>query len=470
MPSNFIFELLCIDPDDISDQRGFIHAISYSTDVWNGKSPLITKDKNGHDYIKGESGMIVTVINVDTSKILTDLVEAAFVLRVESQLFEPLEPFRQRLLRHLNDKLGFAHLRVLQDDISSEIANQLYPKINAVENLLRRYLIKFFFQRVGMAWWDVTATPKMIEKVKARQRNRSNQFSYFINSDIEFADFDDLGLLIYKQSTGFNEPEKVLERLSHIDTLEELQELKSNLEGNYTKYFKTFFRDKNFERLWKEMSKIRNKVAHQATFFHSELRKGIELSAELTAIIKEAESHIDEIVLSLKEKQAIHLAAAEVVREEQEEAAVHQQAQEIGGGRSALLPSDEIVESINPGTGELPAHDHRVKLIGPKIIGKIKLEHKTNTYRDTAPPGYRVITAEEILDELHDALHLNFTTYVGLKWFVTQYLANKGYAIGTTYSLVNILIEQTHIELYDYESSEGYMIKAVRLPAGQVKG
>ena len=295
--------------------------------------PSLPRTKNGNDYIKGESGLTLTVINVDTSKILTDLVDAAFVLRVESPMFEPLEPFRQRLLRHLSDKLRFAHLRVLQDDISSEIANQLYPKINAVENLLRRYLIKFFFQRVGMSWWEVTATPKMIDKVKARQRNRSNQFSYFINSDIEFADFDDLGLLIYKQSTGFNEPEKVLERLTHIETIEELQELKSNLEGNYTKYFKTFFRDKNFERLWKEMSKIRNKVAHQATFFHSELRKGIELSAELTSIIKDAENHIDEIVLSLKEKQAIHQAAAEVVREEQVEAA-EQKAQEIAGGRA----------------------------------------------------------------------------------------------------------------------------------------
>ncbi len=468
MSSNFIFELLCIDPDDISDQRGFIHAISYSNDVWNGKSPIITKDKNGNDFIKGESGLTVTVINVDTSKILTDLVEAAFVLRVESPMFEPLEPFRQRLLRHLSEKLRFAHLRVLQDDISSEIANQLYPKINAVENLLRRYLIKFFFQRVGMSWWEVTATPKMIDKVKARQRNRSNQFSYFINSDIEFADFDDLGLLIYKQSTGFNEPEKVLERLTSIETLEELHELKGNLEGNYTKYFKTFFRDKNFERLWKEMSKIRNKVAHQATFFHSELRKGIELSSELTSIIKEAESHIDEIVLSLKEKQAIHQAAAEVVREEQEEAAV-QQAHEINTRSGHAVGSEEISSPLPTATVEQQEStgEYRVKLTGPKIIGKIKLEHKTNTYRDTAPPGYRVITAEEIMEELHEALHLNFTTYVGLKWFVTQYLANKGYAIGTTYSLVNILIEQTHIELYDYESPEGYMIKAVRLP---VKG
>jgi hypothetical protein len=462
MHSNFIFELLCIDPEDINDQRGFIHAISYSNDVWNGRSPIITKDKSGNEYIKGESGLTVTVINVDTSKILTDLVEAAFVLRVESQLFEPLEPFRQRLLRHLNDKLRFAHLRVLQDDISSEIANQLYPKINAVENLLRRYLIKFFFQRVGMSWWEVTATPKMIDKVKARQRNRSNQFSYFINSDIEFADFDDLGLLIYKQSTGFNEPEKVLERLTSIETLEELRELKGNLEGNYTKYFKTFFRDKNFERLWKEMSKIRNKVAHQATFFHSELRKGIELSAELTHIIKEAEKHIDEIVLSLKEKQAIHQAAAEVVREEEQEASVRQPMDKLQAGRTMVAAEQEATHG--EGAVADSDSDHRVKLTGPKVIGKIKLEHKTNAYRDTAPPGYRVITAEEILDELHEALHLNFTTYVGLKWFVTQYLANKGYAIGTTYSLVNILIEQTHIELYDHESPEGYMIKAVRLP------
>ncbi|MEL6275404.1 MAG: hypothetical protein AAFU03_09920, partial [Bacteroidota bacterium] len=192
MSRNFTFEILCIDPDDIVDQKSFVHALSYSKDVWNGRMPLITMDKAGEPFIKGESGMTVHIINVDTSKILTDLVEAAFVVRVESKLFEPLEPFRQRLLRHLRENLKFSHLRVLQDDISSEIANQLYPKINAVENMLRRYLIKFFIQRVGINWWEVTATPKMIEKVKNRLRNRSNQFSYFIDSDIEFADFDDL--------------------------------------------------------------------------------------------------------------------------------------------------------------------------------------------------------------------------------------------------------------------------------------
>lgn len=458
MSGNFTFELLCIDPADILGQEAFIHAISYSKEVWNGRSPLITKDASGHAYIKGEDDMQVNVIPVDTSKILTDLVEAAFVLRIESKYFENLEPFRQRLLRHLRDNLKFAHIRILKDDISSEIANQLYPKINAVENLLRRYLTKFFFQRVGMNWWDVTATPKMIEKVKSRQRNRSNQFSYFINSDIEFADFDDLGLLIYKQSTGFNEPEKVLERLEQIDSLEELEELKSNLQGNYTKYFKTFFRDKNFEKLWKDMSRIRNKVAHQATFFHSELKKGKELSAELTRIITEAEKHIDEIVLSLKEKQAIHQAAAEVVREEEVEAQEQQAHQDVmTGNRAPSELSGEVDENA-------PEYDNRVKLTGPKVLGKIKLEHKVKTYRNTAAPGFIVITEEEMITELEEALSLNYTDYVGLKWFVTQFLANKGYAIGTTYSLINILIEQETIILYDKESADGHMIKAVRLP------
>ncbi len=457
MTGNFVFELFCIDPDDIINQEGFVHALSYSKDVWNGRMPIITYDKNGVSMIKGESEMTVSVIDIDTSKILTNLIEAAFIVRVESRLFEPLEPFRQRLLRHLRENLKFVHIRVLQDDVSSEIANQLYPKINAVENLLRRYLIKFFIQRVGLNWWEVTATPKMQEKVKLRLRNRSNQFSFFTDSDIEFADFDDLGLLIYKQSTGFNEPEKVLEKLMTIESIEKLEELKEELQGNYTKYFKTFFRDKNFEKLWKEMSKIRNKVAHQATFFHAELKQGISLSQELSAIIQEAETHIDKIVLSLKEKQAIHQAAAEVVREEEEEAA--QQHERNSHSPSQSPPTDQEVASKS-GSG----FDHRVKLEGPKILGKIKLEQKVNAYHTTAAPGYRVITEEEICAELEEAQNLSYTDYIGLKWFVTTYLANKGFAIGTTYSLVNILIEKNEIELYDMESHEGYPIKAVRIP------
>ncbi len=463
MSGNFTFELLCIDPDDIVNHEAFIRAISFSAAIFNGKTPIITPNLDGVPYIKGENELFIHVVPIDTSKIITELVESAFIVRVESKYFEELEPLRQRMLRHFRETLKFKHIRILQDDISSEIANQLYPKINAVENLLRRYLIKFFFQRVGINWWDVTATPKMIEKVRSRQRNRSNQFSHFIDSDIEFADFDDLGLLIYKQSTGFNDPERVLELLDEITTIEDLDELKQNLQGNYTKYFKTFFRDKNFEKLWKDMSRIRNKVAHQATFFHSELLKGKELSGALTKIIIDAEQHIDEIVLSLKEKKAIHQAAITVVQEEEEVAAEKAKVTHTSDGSP---PGMELAATTD---AHLPKEDFdaRVKLSGPRVIGKIKLEHKVKTYHKTAAPGYIIITEEEILDELQVARELSYTDYVGLKWFVTQFLSNKGYAVGPTYSLINILIEQQTVELYDIENADGHKVKAVRFPFRQ---
>ena len=462
MPSaNFTFELLCIDPKELVSQAGFIRGLSYNEVLFNNHLPITTKDSSGHEYIKGENGLTLKVLPVDTSKILTDLVEAAFVLRVESKYFENLEPFRQRLLRHLKENLRFSHIRVLKDDVSAEIANQLYPKINAVENLLRRYLIKFFFQRVGLSWWEVTATPKMLEKVKSRQRNRSNQFSHFITSDIEFADFDDLGQLIYKQSTGFNDPERVIELLDEVKTMEGLDKLKEDLQGNYTKYFKTFFRDKNFEKLWKEMSKIRNKVAHQATFFHSELLKGKDLSVELTSIILEAEKHIDEIVLSLKEKRAIHEAAVEIIREEEEEIAEAQANKEILAGTRAPAENPEEAQKNQP------TFDNRIKIQPPKVLGTIKIDTKVKTYNKTARPGYMIISEEDIIEELREAQGLSYTSYIGLKWFVTNYLANKGYQIGTTYSLINILIEQQTILLYDVESNDGHYVKAVKLPTGE---
>ncbi|MEM7571678.1 MAG: hypothetical protein AAF433_02205 [Bacteroidota bacterium] len=458
--TKFCFELICIDPAQIgNDLSSLVHGLSYPKDLWGGTVPKSIEDSAEQSIIEGQDGIRVYLHSIDTSKILTDMIDAAFVIRAESQLFEPLEPFRQRLLHHLNEQLGFKQIRVLRDDISSEIANQLYPKINLVENLLRRYLTKFFIQRVGPNWWEVTATPKMIEKVNARKRNRSNQFTYIIESNIEYADFDDLGLLIYKQSTGFNEPEKVIEKLNAIESMEDLEALKDELQGNYTKYFKKFFRDKNFERQWKEMSRIRNKVAHQATFFHAELKKGISLSQQLIKIIQEAESHIDEMVLSLKEKQAIHQAAATAVREEGEIIAAAESLSIPGLSGGMALAAHALAEHVLEDDA-----DNRIKLEGPKVLGKIKLEQKTNAYIDTPTAGYRVITEEEICNELGEAESLDYINFVGLKWFVTTYLANKGFAIGTTYSLVNILIEQKKIELYDMNSPEGYSIKAVRLP------
>lgn len=425
--NDFVVELLCIEPEDIKNEKSLSKALSYSDTLWKSKEPK-ENSKKYISLVQDELDIKINIFPLDTSKMFTDYIETAFILQVISKSFDELEEFRLALLRHLKAKLKFSHIRVLQDDISTYIANQLYPKVNELESLLRKYLIKFFIQRVGVDWWEVSANEKMLSKVKIRRKDRKDEFANYIETDIEYADFDDLGTLIYKQSSGFNQPEKALEYILTISDLEKLEEFKTELKGNYIKYFKENFRDKNFEGLWKDLFKIRNKVAHQGNFYKQDLEKGLKLYKELVDIIEVAESKIDELVLSVQEKEAIRQATIDALTEEE----------------PPKIILDETV-SENSDTNI-------------KIVGKIDLP----TISKRTFKGYRVITEEELYDELEQAKDIQYNQFIGLKWFVTQYLAEKNYSIGFSYSLINILSDKGKVELYDIPAYGGYDIKAIK--------
>lgn len=229
--------------------------------------------------------------------------------------------------------------------------------------------------------------------------------------------------MIYKQSSGFNNPEKVVNKIISISTLEDFEAFKTELQGNYTKYFKEFFRDKDFESKWKELFKIRNKVAHHGVFYKVELDRGKELSNSLSKIIQDAENNIDEIVFSVEEKEAIRNATIEAIE------------------------NADISPLINQ-------ESEPTKLSGLKILGKIEIPESYQRYTGS----YNAITEDELLNELINCEKTR--QYVGLKWFVTQHLADKSYSIGLSYSLVNILADKNKVELYDIQ--EEYSIKAIK--------
>lgn len=431
-PQSYSFEIFCIDPNgqtEILTEKSMIQALSYSSKLWSD-GVKDTSGKGRYSITDEKSKIYIIIKSVDISKVLTDYIESAFIIIIESDDFESLEEFRVKILKHIRDKLKFAHVRVLSDDISTSIAQKLYPLVNKVENLLRKYLTKFFIQRVGLDWWDVTATKTMIDKVKIRKSDRKDEFSTLSNTDVSLTDFDDLGELIYKQSSGFNNPEKVVEKILTIVSTEELENFKSELKGNYTKYFKEFFRDKDFETQWRELFKIRNKVAHHGIFYLNELEKGITLTKSLTDIILEAESKIDEIVFSVEDKEAIRNATIEAISE----------SEEVKVNERNIAP----------------------KLPGVKVVDKIELQQSNRLRTDNYTGFYKVISEDELLNELESCQTNQFNDYVGLKWFATSYLANKGFSIGLTYSLINILIDKQKIILYDVDSGD-FIVKAIRL-------
>ncbi len=414
---NYFFELFCIDPADIKSDVALAQALSFSNTLWGGSVPKLFNEKGRVRLDNKETGISIIISFVDTSNVVSSFFESAFLLKIFSQDFDNLEAFRLKILKHLKTTLQFNSIRLLTDDVSTFIANKLYPEINRVENFLRKYLIKFFIQRIGSDWWEVTANKTMIEKARMRRADRRDEISSYIDDELRFIDFDDLGELIYKQSSGYNNPDKIMTRLMNMNNPEEFQKIKNELQSNYSKYFKENFQDKNFEQKWKDIIKLRNKVAHQGIFYMHELNYGLDVLVSLAEIISTAEKKIDEIVFSIEDKQAIRDATIE-----------------------AAQLKDEAYNGI-------------------KILGRIELSEP-----NYQPMGkYIDIDEEELLEELAELQKSKWNKFVGIKWFVTDYLANRNFNIPTTYAMLNILIDKGLVEKYDVPSYGGYNIVAIKV-------
>ena len=159
---NYFFELFCIDPADIKSDVALAQALSFSNTLWGGSVPKLFNERGRVRLDNKETGISIIISFVDTSNVVSSFFESAFMLKIFSQDFDNLEAFRLKILKHLKTTLQFNSIRLLTDDVSTFIANKLYPEINRVENFLRKYLIKFFIQLIGSDWWEVTANKTMI--------------------------------------------------------------------------------------------------------------------------------------------------------------------------------------------------------------------------------------------------------------------------------------------------------------------
>lgn len=419
---DYTFELLIIDPNgnsEIQSTKSLLYGLLSTEKLWETPQEI---DDNGKKYIK-DKNLSLRIKPVDTSSVLYNLYESAFIIKVSCNGFEKLEKFRYPLVLHLKSRLRFDHIRILTDDVSTEISNKIYPLINELENNLRRYLAKFFTQKVGLDWWKQAVPDKVIEKTKLRQDNET-VFSKIVETDMTLIDFNDLGEIIYKHKLGFNKPENLVDKILSINSEDELQKLKQDLDGNYNRFFKQHFKDFNFDKKWKLLFQLRNKVAHNNLFIQTDLDSAIELYNEIKVIIIKAENKIDDFRFSVEEQEAMIKTS------------------------NALIESEQNKESNISG-------------IGLKVIGKIDLPTSLNN-------NFEIISEDELLRELiraEESLKTKGLTFIGLKSFVTNVLGSKGYSFGPTYAQVNVLKDKGKIEIYDIEDAEfsSWPVKAIRV-------
>lgn len=300
MKTSYIFEILTLDSTGhctIKTNIALAYSLMSNSGIWI--KPTL-KDNKIHDEIL----KITLGINDITQEEEQDFnIKNSLLIKMKGG-FEEIEQIRVKILTHLKSA-GFDRSYVLTDEVSSKIACEIYPKVNETENLLRKYLMKFFVTKLGPSWWNVTADSEMNKKVSQRKNNELF-FSNYIDNRAYLIDFGELGKIVHSQSSGFISREDIVSKVLELDeTSEAIIKLKTELESNYTKFFKDTFKTNNFQQKWEELEKLRHKVAHNNLFTKNDLDRADDLTISLLEIIKKANESIDTIQFNIEEKDLL---------------------------------------------------------------------------------------------------------------------------------------------------------------------
>lgn len=226
----------------------------------------------------------------------------AFDVEVHCAEFEQLEYMRYWVAEALKIHTKADSVFLVSDGVSERIAASIYPQLHQVETRLRRYLIRFFLRVVGDQWLKATAPRDVIDKVTNRMARNRDKWDQLLVNDLYYMDFYELGLLITRQSTGFNDYTQIVGRVQSITTIEELEELQRDMESNYTKYFRDTFMQHQFHRLWQDLYQIRNRVAHNSILTSDDLTKVLQSVAQLNSILDAAEARMSDVELTREEE------------------------------------------------------------------------------------------------------------------------------------------------------------------------
>jgi len=422
------FEILAIDSKgDTGYQtvKGLMHALLSLENLIH--ADRTEENEESVKIYDDEGGLTLSIEMLDTSGMVGEPIECGYIIAITAHHLQALDRIRVPLLQQLRNRFRFSNARILTDDVSVHVGTRIYPLITQVETSLRRYLVRFFIQKVGNKWWTLTAPRPYIDKANFR-RGKMRGLPDLLTLDVSLIDFDELGELIYKHNSAFNNQEILLEKIRSITSMDDLRLVQREMESNYTRFFKESFADMDFERKWTSLIDLRNKVAHSGFLSSEDLIHCERVAAEVLVIIAKAESHINDFRFSIEEKEAILEKTIKVLKEEAEEE-------------------------------DHASKEEKLNTLGLKVLGKIDLGHRTDD-------NERIITEKEVLAELDEALEKakdGSYDYLGLKFFVTKHLSNKGFAVGPSYSIVNILKDKNEVEFYDVTDKQyGYTVKAIR--------
>lgn len=400
------FQILCLDSEELVKSKSiktFIHALLANDKLF------VSPNSNTETKEIIDNNIKISIEQFDTSNFVTGArLSLAYTLTVKSDNEDILDEYRMSIVDYIKE-LKFSNIRILVDEFSEKIACDLYPIIYKLENEVRLFIVNFFVKNLGLNWIELAVSKDVLEKISKRKNNdRIFVKNGKIDSDVILMDFDALGRIIYddKSILSTRKIDNISILLEKVRTATSLEALKADvLEGNFYKYFKDCFTQKDFENKWYELYYYRNKVAHNSYFTKKEFEECKKLCEDISDIIDIAYEKLDTFKLSVSDAEAF----------------------------------TEAVKEIQVNDNEYTLDNYNEVSVFEQRSGRIN--------------RYKNIDEQTLLEELKIAI--KSMPFVGLKHFVIDILGHKNYLYESSFALINLLVDKGKLSLSKIDNPNG---------------
>ena len=227
----------------------------------------------------------------------------------DENLIEEFEKFDKAFLDFVSKFNDFS-FNILWDDISRKYAEDMYPRIFLIENLLRKIIYYFMGKNVGNNWTR-KCFPEIVDTSIKKVKDKNH-----INSDeniLYYADFIQLNYLLFGKYSN--------ETISQNELIEKLKDEKCNIEeliskyeykSNWDRYFQPVVNKENLENNLNKLYCYRNLVAHNRKFRKNDKEETESLVAKIKKVLDNCLSEIDKIKVPEKEKENLENMSCQI--------------------------------------------------------------------------------------------------------------------------------------------------------------
>jgi len=239
------------------------------------KNLLSTNSRITFENSKIKFGNVALDYSIKTEKIQNEkerIFQLVFISNNsdESRSVKHLEKI-DKLFKRIIRKSGIKfNLNTIWDEVSQYYCKSCYPRINEIENLMRKLIFRFMIKNIGSDWVKKSFPQKLRENV-----------------------------------------EKIAEKNEAEGLLEKVKEFQPK--SNWERYFSSIIKIDDLEDKWRKLYKYRNKVAHNKPLTKDDNKNIVSISEEIKKALSKVLDGLDDIIVDNSDKEMVSEVAKDSI-------------------------------------------------------------------------------------------------------------------------------------------------------------